>query len=75
MMNGRHLETGATHNFGGFNAKAYDHVFELLLRLKGNYLWPAMWSARFADDGPDLLNAELQMNTELLWECHIMSRA
>ena len=47
------------HNFGGFNAKAYDHVFELLLRLKGNYLWPAMWSARFADDGPELLNAEL----------------
>lgn len=47
------------HNFGGFNANAYDHVFELLLRLKGNYLWPAMWSARFADDGPDLLNAEL----------------
>lgn len=47
------------HNFGGFNAKAYDHVFELLLRLKGNYLWPAMWSARFADDGPGLLNAEL----------------
>lgn len=47
------------HNFGGFNAKAYDHVFELLLRLKGNYLWPAMWSAKFADDGPDLLNAEL----------------
>lgn len=47
------------HNFGGFNAKAYDHVFELLLRLKENYLWPAMWSARFADDGPGLLNAEL----------------
>ena len=47
------------HNFGVFNAKAYDHVFELLLRLKGNYLWPAMWSARFADDGPGLLNAEL----------------
>ena len=47
------------HNFGGFNAKAYDHVFELLLRLKGNYLWRAMWSARFADDGPGLLNAEL----------------
>jgi hypothetical protein len=46
-------------NFGGFNAKAYDHVFELLLRLKGNYLWPAMWSARFYDDGPGLANAEL----------------
>lgn len=45
--------------FGGFNAQAYDHVFELLLRLKGNYLWPAMWSARFHDDGPGLANSEL----------------
>ncbi|MBD3919470.1 glycosyl hydrolase 115 family protein [Paenibacillus sp. PR3] len=45
--------------FGGFNAEAYDHVFELLLRLKGNYIWPAMWSARFYDDGPGLANAEL----------------
>ncbi|MBO9597807.1 MAG: glycosyl hydrolase 115 family protein, partial [Cohnella sp.] len=32
---------------------------ELLLRLKGNYLWPAMWSARFHDDGPGLANSEL----------------
>ncbi len=47
------------HNFGGFNAKMYEHVFELLLRLKGNYLWPAMWSAQFSLDGPGLLNAEL----------------
>lgn len=46
-------------NFGGFNAEMYDHVFELLLRLKGNYLWPAMWSARFNDDGPGLANVEL----------------
>jgi hypothetical protein len=48
-----------THNFGGFNAKMYEHVFELLLRLKGNYLWPAMWSAQFSLDGPGLANAEL----------------
>ncbi|MBR1638481.1 MAG: glycosyl hydrolase 115 family protein [Treponema sp.] len=48
-----------THNFGGFNARMYEHVFELLLRLKGNYLWPAMWSSRFSDDGPGLANAEL----------------
>ncbi|MBR6486228.1 MAG: glycosyl hydrolase 115 family protein, partial [Lachnospiraceae bacterium] len=27
----------ATRNFGGFNAGMYEHVFELLLRLKGNY--------------------------------------
>ncbi|CAM3906081.1 glycosyl hydrolase 115 family protein [Cohnella lubricantis] len=47
------------HRFGGFNAEAYEHVFELLLRLKGNYLWPAMWSARFYDDGPGLANAKL----------------
>ena len=41
----------AEKNFGGFNAKMYEHVFELLLRLKGNYLWPAMWSAVFPE-GP-----------------------
>ncbi len=45
--------------FGGFNAKCYEHVFELLLRLKGNYMWPAMWSAIFPEDGPGLANAEL----------------
>ena len=45
--------------FGGFNAKVYEHVFELLLRLKGNYMWPAMWSAIFPNDGPGLANCEL----------------
>lgn len=45
--------------FGGFNAKCYEHVFELLLRLKGNYMWPAMWSAIFPNDGPGLGNEEL----------------
>ncbi|MDE7224160.1 MAG: glycosyl hydrolase 115 family protein, partial [Acetatifactor sp.] len=46
-------------HFGGFNAKAYEQVFELLLRLKGNYLWPAMWSASFPLDGPGSANEEL----------------
>ena len=46
-------------HFGGFTAEAYDHVFELLLRLKGNYLWPAMWSSSFALDGPGTASAEL----------------
>lgn len=46
-------------NYGGFNAKVYEHVFELLLRLKGNYLWPAMWSAIFPNDGPGLENCIL----------------
>ena len=48
-----------TERFGGFNSKAYERIFELLLRLKGNYLWPAMWSAQFYLDGPELANAEL----------------
>jgi hypothetical protein len=43
--------------FGGRNYKMYEKVFELLLRLKGNYLWPAMWRDRFFEDDP--LNAQL----------------
>jgi hypothetical protein len=43
--------------FGGFNHGFYERVFDLILRLKGNYLWPAMWGKAFADDDP--LNAEL----------------
>ena len=45
--------------FGGVNAKAYKKIFELLLRLKGNYMWPAMWRSSFSEDGPGLLNAAL----------------
>ena len=41
------------NTFGDFNAKFYDRVFDLLLRLKGNYFWPAMWSASFSLDGGD----------------------
>ena len=45
--------TWARLHFGGFNARMYAHVFELLLRLKGNYLWPAMWPPKaFNDDDP-----------------------
>jgi len=38
--------------FGGFNHKFYEKVFELILRLKGNFLWPAMWGSAFFDDDP-----------------------
>jgi hypothetical protein len=38
--------------FGGFNSKFYEKVFELLLRLKANYIWPAMWGSAFYDDDP-----------------------
>ncbi len=46
-------------HFGGVNAEMYDHVFDLLLRLKGNYLWPAMWASVFGEEGPGAANEEL----------------
>ncbi len=49
----------AMEHFGGVNAKMYDQVFEFLLRMKGNYLWPAMWASSFPIDGPGSLNEEL----------------
>lgn len=42
----------AREKFGGINAKLYEHVFELNLRLKGNYLWLTMWGKAFNDDDP-----------------------
>lgn len=40
----------ARATFGGINSKFYEKVFELLLRSKANYLWPAMWGKAFYDD-------------------------
>lgn len=40
----------ASNRFGGLNAKMYTHLFELLLRLKANYFWPAMWATKFNED-------------------------
>jgi hypothetical protein len=45
----------AREKFGGINHELYAHVFELDLRLKGNYLWPAMWGKAIADDDPQSL--------------------
>lgn len=48
------LRNWAQENFGGFNHKFYAKVFELILRNKGNYLWPAMWiPTAFNDDDPE----------------------
>ncbi|MBX2963848.1 MAG: glycosyl hydrolase 115 family protein [Cyclobacteriaceae bacterium] len=33
----------AKEKFGGSNHKCYETIFELLLRNKANFLWPAMW--------------------------------
>ena len=44
-------------NYGGH--QFYEKVFELILRLKGNYLWPAMWGwAFYADDPENLKTAD-----------------
>jgi hypothetical protein len=46
--------TGWTNEkFGGMNSKFYTKVFELLLRLRADYLWPAMWDNAFSEDDPD----------------------
>src|SRR5262249_26032050 len=47
----------AREKFGGLNHRFYTNVFELLLRLRANFLWPAMWNNSFATDDP--LNAKL----------------
>jgi hypothetical protein len=42
----------AREKFGGVNSKMYVHMFELILRLRGNFLWPAMWGKAFNEDDP-----------------------
>ena len=37
-------------NYGGH--EFYEKVFELILRLRGNFLWPAMWMWAFYADDP-----------------------
>jgi hypothetical protein len=44
---------GGRGTVANFNSKFYSRVFEVLLRLKANYLWPAMWNNAFAEDDPD----------------------
>ncbi|KZT03278.1 glycoside hydrolase family 115 protein [Laetiporus sulphureus 93-53] len=49
--------TGAALTDSPFNHFFYTKLFELLLRMKANYLWPAMWSSAFGVD--DTLNQPL----------------
>ncbi|KAK9471182.1 uncharacterized protein V1510DRAFT_219005 [Dipodascopsis tothii] len=38
----------------------YEHVFELILRLRGNMLWPAMWNSMFGvDDDKNQYTADM----------------
>ncbi len=50
------LKGWATATFGGLNHQFYEHVFKLMLRLKANFLWPAMWGKSLWDDDPITAN-------------------
>ncbi len=53
------------NTFGDFNEFFYEKVFDLLLRLKGNYFWPAMWSASLPLDGSEDPLAIIKLATNL----------
>jgi hypothetical protein len=40
-------------DIANYNHQFYTKLFELILRLKGNYLWPAMWNNAFNEDDPE----------------------
>lgn len=46
------LTNWVMEKYGQFNVRFHQPVFELLLRLKANYLWPVMWNNRFYTDDP-----------------------
>ncbi len=53
------LGNWAKEKFGSIKPgpELYEKIFELLLRLKGNYIWPAMWRSDFTLD--NIENAKL----------------
>jgi hypothetical protein len=55
------LTTWTDKRYGGRNQYFYAQVYELLIRLKANYLWPAMWGDIFSEGGrgDKLANARL----------------
>jgi len=55
------LTTWTDKRYRGRNQYFYAQVYELLIRLKANYLWPAMWGDIFSEggSGDKLANAKL----------------
>lgn len=51
------LTNWVNQKYGGYNSRFYVQVFELLLRLRANYLWPTMWDSMFNLD--DTKNPQL----------------
>jgi hypothetical protein len=53
LSNWIHEKYGNAPGFAGaanYGAGFYTNLFELILRLKANYLWPAMWNNAFNED-------------------------
>src|SRR5579859_2098234 len=46
------LSGWAKEKYGTLDHRFYEKVFELILRLRGNFLWPAMWDNAFNEDDP-----------------------
>ncbi|CAO2655072.1 Nn.00g118050.m01.CDS01 [Neocucurbitaria sp. VM-36] len=44
------LTNWVTANYGKYDSRFHAKVFELLLRLRANYFWPAMWNSKFHVD-------------------------
>jgi len=59
------LGNWARATFGGINAKFYERVFDLLLRSKGNYIWPAMWGKSLWQDDPESAKLAQEMGVIL----------
>ncbi|KAJ6563652.1 hypothetical protein DFH09DRAFT_478550 [Mycena vulgaris] len=52
--------TGAPLTGSPFNHAFYTKLFELMLRIKANYLWPAQWNSAFAlDDSVNFFFADM----------------
>lgn len=51
------LTNWVNQKYSGYNSNFYVNVFELLLRLRANYLWPTMWDSMFNVD--DTKNPQL----------------
>ncbi len=47
----------APANVANYGREFYSRLFEVMLRLRANYLWPAMWNNAFNEDDPE--NARL----------------
>lgn len=48
-----HLMNEKGEKMNTFNHLYYEKLFDLLLRLKGNFIWPAMWGSAFYADDPE----------------------